>query len=444
MIALLGLVSTAGAHIPVIWLAGPTDYCEVLAGTIGNDFVMLEPGEYRGPCRFDANLSDVPVELTTLQSLDPANPAVFVGTSGDVVLELGGERVILLAVTFRDLPAGVDAVRLDAPREAWVRQVTFEDVAGTAVRALGGEVHVVGSTFRDVGTAVQLDCVPCVPAADLADNLVSGATLAVGVGPGGSAVVRDDVYVAATGVRSDGDVVLDGLLVDASAVGLDLGQGPAVVSASVVRAPIAARTARAPDGVVLLGDTLLGDLVLPEWDARSRLVGSALDRPPPGLGQADVAGAIVCGADCFADAERIDVYPLPGAPLIGAGVVDPASRADWCGFPRQSPPTAGAFEFVGEGSYGPLPLAAKQEFVCALPPVVVDSGSQLHTGAPLPPHSGAPPDDPPIVAPPGERGCGCAAVAPSSPRAPAALLTAVVCAGVRRRSRRLDRLHRLR
>jgi hypothetical protein len=317
-------IGAASAHVPVIWVAGPADWCDVLAGTIGNDFVMLEPGEYRGPCTFDARPSDIDAELTTLQSLDPGDPAVFVGTDGDHVVRITGRRAIVLAVTFRGLPAGVDAIRLDEPLEAWIRSVTFEDVAGTAVRAAGTQQNVVSSRFVGVGTAIHAACAgaPCATEVSVADNLVVDSLVALEVDALAAVAARDDVYAAVVGIRSAGAVTADGLLVDAGEVALELGAGPAVVTATVARAPVAARTSAGARDVALLGDTLLGALELPGWGPGRglRLASSATDRPAE-TGGADVEGTVTCDepAGCFVDAGALDVYPTEAGPLPGRG-----------------------------------------------------------------------------------------------------------------------------
>ena len=46
------------AHVPVIYVTNPSeDWCGVIAGTLGGDIVMLEPGRYRGPCSIVAGQS---------------------------------------------------------------------------------------------------------------------------------------------------------------------------------------------------------------------------------------------------------------------------------------------------------------------------------------------------------------------------------------------------
>ncbi len=422
-------VAAALAHVPVVRVAGPEDdWCGVLAETIGNDFVLLAPGEYRGPCRFVARPSDVPAELTTLQSLDPADPALFVGSDDDFVLEVSGERAILLAVTFRGLPPGIDAVRLASPREAWVRQVTFDDVAGTSIRAEGVDLNVVGSTFRGGGTAVHARCVgaDCPTRVRLADNLVDGAALGLWVDAAAEATVLDDVYGAATGIRASGVLSAEGLVVDAAATGLDL-EGTASVVASVIRAPVAVR-APASARVVLAGDTVLGAL---ELRGAPVIASCAVDRLPA-LPDAELEGTVACAppARCYTDAPSLDVYPPAGSPLVGAGRARPETPRDWCRAPRADPPTAGAFERSG-ASPGPLSLRPKRDAAC-----VVAGGS----GGPTSRGTGdtADPEPPPPVVPRGE---GCACGAASSPSG--WVVVAVGAAGFARRGRRRPRLDRV-
>lgn len=424
------VAGAAWAHVPVIYVAGPDDWCEALAGTIGNDYVLLEAGEYRGPCTFDARPSNVDAELTTLQSLDPSRPAVFVGTDGDHVLAVTGRRAVVLAVTFRGLPEAVTALRIDGPAEAWVRGVTFEDVAGTAVRAEGPDVHVVDSTFRGGGTAIDAACgEPCGTALATSRNHVAGAAIGVRAAAGARVTLSEDGISAHDGVRCAGALSARGLLVEAAGTGIEWGEG--TVAASVVRAPVALRADGGAGAVAALGVTVLGAVSAPGWGPDDRWVGCALDGPPPAGGV--VSGTVACdpARACFVDASALDVYPRSDGRLPGAGADAPDLGPDWCGRARGSPPTAGALEWVGPVGPGPLSLVPAGDR-CGDP-------TRGHTGADPDGHTGRPPDPtspPPVVEVSSGGGCGCAP-RPRGGGAVGAMVGACV-AGCRRRTRRTD------
>jgi hypothetical protein len=183
------LAAVASAHVPVIYVVGPTeDWCATINGTIGNDLVMLLPGEYRGPCVITADLSDVPVEETLLVSFDPADPAVFTGSDADFVLSIDGQRLVVWQLVFRGLGPGVDAVRVGPMVRTWIRASTFDSVE-TAVRQVGdvGELLVTQNHFVDVGTGVVIGCAggACsAPAFEVHDNWFERTALAFDVATG--------------------------------------------------------------------------------------------------------------------------------------------------------------------------------------------------------------------------------------------------------------------
>jgi uncharacterized protein (TIGR03382 family) len=406
----LSTLGAARAHVPVIYFAGPgDDWCAVINGTEGSDIVMLSGGEYTGPCVVHANVSDTPGEQTTVQSLDPLDPAVFVGSDADFVLRLEGESLLVLELLFRDLPDGIDAVRVGDIREVAVRRSWFHGLGGGGVvqeASVEGGLVVSDTEFLDVARPVTLGCAGACAAGrlEVAESLVVGASTGVTVaGPAG--LVIDNVLVGVTeGIRIDGvpggAVEVVGNLVEAT------GAAIAVVGGVSVRSNVGmgALALGAGAGAEVGGNTWVGELSVD--DARlvnNAVVGAMLDSGD---------GNVVCDERCFVDAAGWDFFPAPASPLRGAGIVDDAVGADWCGRVRGEPPSVGAIEAFGDASFGPLAPTFKEAIDCALPlgttdPTDPEAGSEptVDTG------SATTPSAPPGV---GREGCGCGGGSASS------------------------------
>jgi hypothetical protein len=402
----------AWAHIPILYITGPTeDWCAVINGTIGNDIVLLTGGEYVGPCAIEAALSDVATELTTVSSFDPLDPAIFVGSTADHVLSITGERLMLLEVEFRDLPAEIAAVRAGDLRELWFKRVWFRSLAGQAIAHEGvvEDLRVTETEFRDVALPMTLGVLPSL---DISDNLVVGASQALVLGAGSQGRVSDNVLISVgAGMRLGGGALeVVGNLVQAAGPALELDSGPLHIESSVlIGAPAVSSTGPLPEDLALVGNTLVGSADLPGWGPERglRFSGNAVLGALPELGGAEAEGNVACDASCFVDAEGWDFYPAPGSPLRGAGAA--GLGEDWCGRDRSEPPTAGALEAAAEGSFGPILPSFKEATDCTLPepepPETGDTGQP--TGpSPEPPEGEAQPGPVPSEDP-GEAGCGC-------------------------------------
>jgi hypothetical protein len=431
------VVAAARAHVPVIYVVGPADdWCATLNGTLGDDVVMFLPGEYRGPCDFVARSAGVPEDETLVTSFDPAYPAEFVGTDGDHVLRVSGDRVAMWLLAFRDLPAGVDAIQVGPIARAWVRSSSFERV-DTAVRQVGdaAELLVTQTRVQDATTAVSAGCAGCAaPSVDVATSWFQRVAGGVWLAPGAVGRVTDVVATdGGTAVGGAGDVVVDGVWATGEGPLVDVAGGATRVQRSLLDGAVALRAAEG-SALTVSGSTLRGTLAWPAAvPAGWRVDGSAVTEALP-AGVA-AAGTVVCGPGCFTDAAAGDLYPAPRSPLREAGTADPEAPTDWCGAARGPIPTAGAWELLGPRSPGPLVPGFKDDLACAVASPFPHSGD--HTGLPAP-HTGEPdpvvdPEPPPVVAAATGRGCGCA-----TPADPAAWVwSAAAAAGwYRTRSRR--------
>lgn len=420
----------ASAHVPVVYFAGPTDdWCAVIDGTVGSDIVMLYPGEYHGPCDVRAHLSNVVTEQTTVQSFDPLNPAVFVGSDTDYVLKMTGESLLVMQVLFRDLPEGVDAIRVDDIRVAWVRYAWFDGVPGAGVVQVGPatELSVTDTEFLDVGRPVDLGCGGACAAAtvEVSENFVTRGTVGITVAGGSGLVIDNVVTQVGVGIAVDGtggDLEVVGNLVEASGAAVDVLGGPVVLDANVAMGDPALRSGAAPE-IRAVGNTWVAvgaaAVALEGWTeaAGNRFVDNAVLGDLPSLPGVPMEGSVACDAGCFTDAAGWDYFPAEGSPLRAAGVDDDDLGADWCGRVRDDPPAAGAIESYGSRSFGPLAAGFKEDTDCSLPAETV----------PPPPGTTGPTTEPPSTTGPGvddpagdggapapaATGCGCRAGSPA-------------------------------
>ncbi|MEQ1506436.1 MAG: hypothetical protein ABMB14_29685, partial [Myxococcota bacterium] len=235
--------ATASAHVPVVYItSADEDWCAVINGTVGSDIVLLMPGIYTGPCDAEAKLSNQPGEQTTVESFDPLDPAVFTGSTADYVLRATGESLLLVQLEFRDLPPGVDAVRVGDIREFWVRYGWFRNLPGHGIVHDGvvDNLVVTDSEFTDVDRPIDLGCdggCP-IPRFEVSESLFVGGSEALAVGAGTWGTIRENVFGdVAVGIRAGGavggELELVGNLVDAVGAGIVLESGPVLVDANI-------------------------------------------------------------------------------------------------------------------------------------------------------------------------------------------------------------------
>lgn len=362
--ALLGLHAEAADHPVNTYVLGPDDdWCAFIdEAWYGGDLILLEPGDYVGPCTIQGKPPQEDEETTTIQSLDTTRPVRFLHDGeADHVLRITGQHVALYHLVFEGVPEGVDAVRIEGTgARYWTRFNTFRDVAGTAVRVVGGQgARVRDTRFEGVtGVPVVWGC----PEGDCAvgdilfdGNLFVGASGSV-VHPGAWGVVSHNIGadLAGPGLRyagSGGPGLVEGNLLEGDDVLEVSGDGV------LVRNNVLLGSARFDGAVDLLGNTLLGEVA----PGIGRFDGNAVLGALPAEGQGNVA----CEAPdaCWVDADAWDLRPAEGGPLVGAGVDLADLPVDFCGTERPSPPDAGAVQFTQGGQ--PLTLELKSHQTCA-------------------------------------------------------------------------------
>jgi len=395
---LLLLAATARGHVPEVFITtADEDWCALIESVAGGDYVLLEPGDYQGPCDVVSKVSDPPGEVTIVQSLDPTQPARMLHDGASpYILSLAGDVGLLLDLDFGEVPDGVVAVELREGANLGVRNARFGG-PGTAVRQVADidivglrDCHYVGATGVALDTGCDGVCVP--GTVEISNNLIEGGSPRFLVHAASVDVVDNtaiDVDPSPTGEGALLQLTVGGGSVTANT--LDAGfplavEGPAVVSNNLLFGEVSI------DGGPFVGNTLVGALTMQSGEQdHNALVGAA-------PGPTDVA----CDEDCFVDLEARDLYPAAAGPLV-QGVEGPALEQDWCGRDRVTAPAVGAFAFHGAGaSPGPATAQFKSRVDCRLPevPQPIETGD---TGA----SSGEAPKE--------ASSCGCAAGPSASP-----------------------------
>lgn len=387
------LLSTtlAWAHVPELYVVGPEDdWCRMIDDAQTGDIVMLQSGEYEGPCTVEGNLPDYPGEILTVQAFDLYDPPVLVHGGGEFILELTGQNVMLSSLLFDGVPAGSVGVSVEA-EDSTVRFSTFTGVDGVAVSAgkAAGHSFVNDCTFfSGSGTAVEIGCADggcSVTGFEVVDNLVLGLGTGLVVHPTSAGSVVDNTFdVTDLGIqiagRSDAALDVSSNLVRAS-VGLSITGGPTIIRNNLVLSEETALRSHLDEahGVQVIGNTLVGAVCAATsgWTSDDELASNALQGTLTLAPEASAAGNVACDVGgCWLDPVGLDYFPALDSPLREAGVEVGGDLllGDWCGRARATPPTAGALEAVGEIGFGPLEFGFKRQFDCTLLDPPVDTG----------------------------------------------------------------------
>jgi len=340
---MLWLLSISWAHIPVIFTAGPDeDWCAVIEGAEGGDYVMLLPGDYQGPCDIVGKLSEPEGEVTIVQSFDTTQPARFVHDgSSDHVLSITGEVLTILQVTFGPVPTGAAAVEVRDGVDLTVRYSLFEGGEGRGVVQVGEVdlLRVTDNRFEGAaGAPFDLGCGGGCTSGELRvdGNMVLDSTGAIEVELSAQDEVSDNAWFRHEGLalRAGGAAGL---------VTRNYIDGDAELDVADVRNNIVTGSLGGAAGSLRF-NTLLGDV---SFDADAVQANATLG--------ADLGpGGVSCDPSCFTDLVGLDFFPSADSPLRGAGSFDPEVRLDWCGNERRDPPSAGAVEAVGVEGFGPI------------------------------------------------------------------------------------------
>ena len=95
------------AHTPELFItSSEEDWCGVIDAALTGDTIMLQPGNYVGPCEVTSNPPDAPGERFHIQSFDTDRPAVLLPGEGGVALEINGPEVTVSVLHIRGIEKG--------------------------------------------------------------------------------------------------------------------------------------------------------------------------------------------------------------------------------------------------------------------------------------------------------------------------------------------------
>lgn len=433
-LGLLGLLAgalggVAEAHIPVLREIQPgDDWCQVIADSGDGDTFQFYPGTYEGPCEVFGPFPDNVGEVLTITSFLDYDPAVFVpGPTGDHVLAISGEAVRIDNVVFAQIGQGTAAIEVEGSALT-VARVQVRDAAGVGIRQVG-DLHlleVMDSHFTHTDSvAIQVGCVGCT-ATDLRlhDNVILGPDVGIQATGGAWGFVRDTrIDAVGAGVLWTGhgveDTLIEENLILSTADAVRSVDGLVTVRSNVL---VGKGLAVGPGVHRWFGNTIDGGeepLRFEGWsdgvglDVRNNALSAALVVPAGSSEGGNIACTERCA--CWLDADAHDYYPSPGSPLVEGGVAQVFGEltADWCGFPRGTTPTVGAFQSVSVLGPGPLELELADETTCLYPPDPEDEPDPCGLGT-TPTDSGLPATGTgtgtgggPRPTPEGSGGCGC-------------------------------------
>jgi hypothetical protein len=371
----------------------PDDFCAQINALAPGDELVLRPGEYRGPCTI--RTGGLPGKPIVVRGQSPTHRPriVYEGRSSNVI-DVKAEHVTIRGLAFGPTQENVDGIRIFGREGVTVEECEFSSLGGIAVVAnhhsnygLVVRRNIVRNT---AATAMYFGChdgVECVAEALLIEgnyiHTVRAPDPQIGYGIqiklNSSGIVRDNVVVDTKGpaimvygaVNSGRTSLIEGNLAAGSlqSSGIVIGGGPVMVRNNIAIGNALAGVALENygrrgllRGVIVAHNTLYGNDTAPITVTRDGSVDAAVvknalhGKGTVAMGIAPVAGLRLEGnvncsrATCFVDPETHDFSPLPGGPLIGAGVTrsEPWSPLfDFFGTRRRNPPTTGAVEIHG-------------------------------------------------------------------------------------------------
>ena len=395
----LALASATGAKE-----IGPdSDLCAEINGLPPGEELVLEPGEYEGPCAIrNGGTADEPL---VIRAKDPAlRPRIVYMGSRANVLNIAASYVTIRGLAFGPTLRDVDGIRVLSGDFVTVEDCEFEGLGGIAVVSSHQSSQRLTIRRNEVAnsraTAVYIGCHSGITCA--LDHVLVESNYIHGVNAPDPEIgygiqiklnswgwVRDNVImntkgpgIMVYGSRTPGKVsVIERNAVSGSrqSAAIVVGGGPAIVRNNVV-------TDSAEGGIQLedyrkrgllreiaivhntVYNNHTGGITLPRSAPMTNIwivnntVHARPGMPPfpsPGNGLLSLGNANCSLARCFRDPERRDFSPPPGSHLIGAAVPRFGSwmpRDDFTGARRGAITSVGAFE----GPAAPIPIGFKE------------------------------------------------------------------------------------
>jgi Right handed beta helix region len=378
------------------------DLCAAMNALAPGAELVLEPGDYQGPCTIRrGGTAGAPI---LIRAADPEHRPRIVYT-GDTanVLAVQASHVRIRGLTFGPTQGGVDTIRIFGGTDISVEQCLFSGVGGIAVVANSASVTrlaVVRNVIERSGsTGMYFGChdgIRCgVSGLRVEGNFIREVRAVdpeIGYGLevklNSSGIIRDNVIVDTKGpgimVYGSRDLLASSLVErnfvmgSHTSSGIVVGGGPVVVRNNIsvgnaeggigledygrrglLRGVVVAHNTlyrNIAAGIFVPGDTVQ-DATLMNNAAQARAGTPAFPKSQPGLRQ---AGNIDCTwAPCFAEPDRLDFSPLLGSLLStpGSARSEAWSPADDYFRTRRAPlPIPGAVERqAGSVTLGPKP-----------------------------------------------------------------------------------------
>jgi hypothetical protein len=371
----------------------PGDFCAQINALAPGGELVLPPGEYRGPCTI--RTGGLPGRPIVVRGQTPTHrPRIAYDGRRSNVIDVKADHVTIRGLAFGPTQDNVDGIRIFGREGVTVEECEFSGLGGIAVVASHYSNHglVVRRNIvrNSAATAMYFGChdgAECVAEALLIEgnyiHTVRAPDPQIGYGIqiklNSWGIVRDNVVVDTKGpaIMVYGAVdpgrasLVEGNLASGSlqSSGIVVGGGPVIVRNNIAIGNALAGVGiedygrrRLLRGVIVAHNTLYGNDAGPltltrDGSVDAAVVNNALQGKGtvamviPSVAGLRLEGNVNCSrAACFVNPETDDFSPLPGGPLIGAGVnrSEPWFPAfDFFGTRRRDPPSAGAVENHG-------------------------------------------------------------------------------------------------
>ena len=387
------LCGTPPARGTAAEIGHPNDFCAQINALPPGGEVVLPPGEYRGPCTI--RTSGLPGRPIVVRGQTPTQrPRIVYDGSRSNVIDVKADHVTIRGLAFGPTQANIDGIRIFGREGVIVEECEFSGLGGIAIVANHHSSHglvVRRNVVRNSdATAMYFGChdgVDCVAEALLIEgnyiHTVRAPDPQIGYGIqvklNSWGVVRDNVVVATKGpgimvygaMNAEHASLIEGNLTADSlrSSGIVAGGGPVTIRNNIATGNAVAGVGLEDygrrgllRGVIVVHNTLYGNdnghfMVARDGGVDATVVNNALHGKGtgaiavPSVPGLRLGGNVNCSrVACFVNPGDRDFSPLPGGPLIGAGVVPSEPwfpSFDFFGVRRMYPPSAGAVEIHG-------------------------------------------------------------------------------------------------
>ena len=375
------------AHDVLIFDVTPEDdWCTVVNEEAQpGDVIRLAPGDYPGPCFIDRTPPEEQDEYTMVMSLDPENPArILHDGESDSFIKVRGDQVMVMALVFEDIPAGVAAIEVVGEREIWIRYNQFfgEGATGVVVQGAVDGLHLIDNRFDGIDVGFSMDFGDGQSVVDLGDNLMTNVTYAAQIQGNWEGWIRDNIVLdVAHGFQLGAGeyaspLVVHGNWIRSTTQAFSIETGPLVMSNNIVQGEGSVWNLAASEtglgevtvtgnSFLIQGEDAFQQTTLSGLKAYNNL--SAAEFPV--FEDTQPGSNLVCDrpSACWVDPDSGLFYPVD--PVLGVPVDGVVSEVglDFCGKERASKPTYGALEPYCDGEPEPFTEDFKSNYFCTYP-----------------------------------------------------------------------------